>query len=61
MQTANQFSSQHIQRPGLLWLSANPANKTIMVYMAFSMADGASEDPNEYFPCIVDGIGCMKT
>jgi hypothetical protein len=35
------FSENHIQRPGLLYLTASQTGGTDMVYVAFSMMDGA--------------------
>ena len=46
-QTGSQFSQSHIQRPGLLWLSASQSGRqNNMVYTAFSMDDGAANNPN---------------
>lgn len=47
IQTSSQFSKSHIQRPGLLWLSASQSRRqNNMVYTAFSVDDGAANDPN---------------
>jgi hypothetical protein len=43
------FSKSHLQRPGLLWLSASQSSRqNNMVYMAFSMVDGDQNDPNGF-------------
>jgi hypothetical protein len=47
IQTGSQFSQSHIQRPGLLWLSASQSRRqNNMVYASFSMDDGAASNPN---------------
>jgi hypothetical protein len=46
-QTGTAFSQTHIQRPGLLWLSSSQSGQqNDVVYVAFSMADGATGNPN---------------
>jgi hypothetical protein len=46
-ESSSNFSQTHIQRPGLLWLSASQAGRqSNMVYVAISMMDGAGGNPN---------------
>jgi len=46
-QTSTDFSQTHIQRPGLLWLSAGQTGDSKnRVYAAFSMMDAATGNPN---------------